>query len=196
MPEENARGNQNCPTHDTGASSRDGSRADTGGSTDAVAQREQTGQGAHLTESDGCAADNSSDSSLQNLVANIDAETLEQRQHAHSTTNRDKRDRCPACGSVNLRHKVGGANPVRKAGKYHCSNCGEHFDAPVTPDTDQEVATDGGQNPDADATFEPYEPEPQRFAEVHVTVGGAMQFVDDDQPECWIIVDTVVEVTR
>jgi len=196
MSEENARGNQNCPTHDPEASSRDSSRADTGGSTDAVAQREQTGQGARLSESDGCAADNSSDPSLQDLVANIDAETLEQRQDAHSTTNRNKRDRCPMCGSVNLRHKVGGTDPVRKAGEYRCGNCGEHFDEPVIPDADQEVATDGGQTPDADAVFNPYETEPQRFAEVHVTVGGAMQFVDDDQPGRWITSDTVREVTR
>ena len=57
--------------------------------------------------------------------------------------------------------------------------------------------TDGGQPATSDdAAFEPYEPEPQRFAEVHVTVGGAMQFVDDDQPGRWMTSDTVVEVTR
>jgi len=44
--------------------------------------------------------------------------------------------------------------------------------------------------------FEPYEPEPQRFAEVHATLGGAIQFVDDDQPGRWITSDTVVGVTR
>jgi hypothetical protein len=44
--------------------------------------------------------------------------------------------------------------------------------------------------------FKRYEPEPQRFAEVHTTVGGAMQFVDDDQPGRWITSDTVREVTR
>lgn len=144
MSEENARGNQNCPTHDAGASSRDSSRADTGGSADAVAQREQTGQGARLTESDGRAADNSSDSSLQDLVNNIDAETLEQRRRRTSTTDRKEMPSCPECGSVKLHHKVEGASPVRKAGEYRCGNCGEHFDEPITPDGDQEVATDGG----------------------------------------------------
>ena len=62
---------------------------------------------------------------------------------------------------------------------------------------DQQPVTDGGQPAASDdAAFNPFEPEPQRFAKVHVTVGGAMQFVDDDQPERWITSDTVVEVTR
>jgi DNA-directed RNA polymerase subunit RPC12/RpoP len=95
-------------------------------------------------------ADNPLDSeqSLEEIVDELDAETLEQRQHAHSTTNRDKRDRCPKCGSVNLVHKVGRVTPVRKAGEYRCGNCGKHFDEPVTPDADQKVATDGGLDGD------------------------------------------------
>ena len=102
MSEKNARGNQNCPTHDPEASSRDSSRANTGGSADAVAQREQTGQGARLTESDGRAADNSSDPSLQDLVDNIDAETLEQRRRRILRTDREEVDRCSKCGRVKL----------------------------------------------------------------------------------------------
>ena len=42
------------------------------------------------------------------------------------------------------------------------------------------------------------EPQPQRFAEVHTTVDGAIQFVDDDQPGRWITCDSenLVEVVR
>jgi len=61
----------------------------------------------------------------------------------------------------------------------------------MTTETGSDYETSGHES----TAFEPYEPEPQRFAEVHVTVGGAMQFVDD-QPGRWIITDTVTEVTR
>ena len=63
---------------------------------------------------------------------------------------------------------------------------------PMTTETGSDYETSGHES----TAFEPYEPEPQRFAEVHVTVGGAMQFVDDDQPGRWITSDTVVEVVR
>ena len=62
----------------------------------------------------------------------------------------------------------------------------------MNSETGSDYETSGHES----TAFEPYEPEPQRFAEVHVTVGGAMQFVDDDQPGRWITSDTVVEVTR
>ena len=62
----------------------------------------------------------------------------------------------------------------------------------MTTETESDYDASGHES----TAFEPYEPEPQRFAEVHVTVGGAMQFVDDNQPERWITSDTVVEVTR
>ena len=61
----------------------------------------------------------------------------------------------------------------------------------MTTETGSDYDTSGHES----TAFEPYEPDAQRFAEVHVTVGGAVQFVDD-QPGRWITSDTVVEVTR
>jgi hypothetical protein len=62
----------------------------------------------------------------------------------------------------------------------------------MTTETGSDYETSGHES----TAFEPYEPEPQRFAEVHATLGGAMQFVDDDQPGRWSTSDTVREVTR
>lgn len=62
----------------------------------------------------------------------------------------------------------------------------------MTTETGSDYETSGHES----IAFEPYEPEPQRFADVHMTVGGAMQFIDDDQSGHWITSDTVVEVTR
>ena len=75
----------------------------------------------------------------------------------------------------------------------HPDNRGSQRDhKPMTTETESGYETSGHES----TAFEPYESEPQRFAEVHVTVSGAMQFVNDDQPARWITSDTVVEVTR
>ncbi|PSQ44455.1 hypothetical protein BRD17_04005 [Halobacteriales archaeon SW_7_68_16] len=59
----------------------------------------------------------------------------------------------------------------------------------MTTETDSDYETSGHES-----TASNYQPEPRRFAEVHMTVGGAMQFVGDQGR--WITSDTVVEVTR
>ena len=41
-----------------------------------------------------------------------------------------------------------------------------------------------------------HEPEPEHFADVHLTVSGRMKFVDPDVTDRWITTDTVAEVTR
>jgi len=73
-------------------------------------------------------------------IADIDAETLEQRQRSRSTTDHEEMPRCPKCGSVNLRHKTGGPSGRRKPEEYCCFGCNAHFDEPVEAD-----GTSGGQ---------------------------------------------------
>jgi len=48
----------------------------------------------------------------------------------------------------------------------------------MTTETESDYETSGHES----TAFEPYESEPQRFAEVHATIGGAMQFVHDAFP--------------
>ena len=67
-------------------------------------------------------------------IADIDAETLRQRQRSPSTTDREEMPRCPNCGSVKLRHKTGGPSGHRKPGEYCCIGCNAHFDEPVEAD--------------------------------------------------------------
>ena len=76
----------------------------------------------------------------------------------------------------------------------HPDNRGPQRDhKPMTTETGSDYKTSDHES----TAFEPYEPEPQRFAEVYQTVSGAMQFVDDDdQPGRWITSDNVIEVTR
>ena len=92
-------------------------------------------------------ADNPSGCSLEELLDEVDAETLKQRKHAHSTTNRDKRDRCPKCGSVKIHQKTGGPSRTRKPGDFRCEACTHHFDEPVVDDETADVVTDGGHPP-------------------------------------------------
>jgi len=89
-------------------------------------------------------ADNSSGRRLEELVDELDAETLEQRRHARSTTDAREMKRCPACGSVKLHRKTGGPSGTRKPGDYRCDGCQHHFDEPVVDDED-ELVTDGGE---------------------------------------------------
>ena len=90
-------------------------------------------------------ASEGSERSLQEIVDELDAETLEQRRSRTSTTDHEEMDRCPECGSVKLHHKTGGPSMAREPGAYRCGSCGHHFDKPADADVDdQEVVTDGG----------------------------------------------------
>ena len=40
------------------------------------------------------------------------------------------------------------------------------------------------------------DPEPQHFADVHVTLSGQMQFIDSENSDRWITTDTMTEVRR
>ena len=85
----------------------------------------------------------------------------------------------------------GRADPTKN--RAHPDGRGSQRDHnPMTTETGSDYEMSGHES----TAFDPYEPEPQRFAEVHMTVSGAMQFVDDDQPGRWITSDTVVEVIR
>jgi hypothetical protein len=96
-------------------------------------------------------ADNPSGRSLEELVDQVDAETLDQRRHERSTSDPRDMKRCPACGSVKLHQKTGGPCGTRKPGDYRCDGCNHHFDEPVvddeTADGTADVVTDGGHPP-------------------------------------------------
>jgi len=138
--------------------------------------------------------------------------------HANEPTGYSYRDGRPLARLVSIAYRV-----IRSSRKYSTrfyigitNSTIDHFAVPseCVPSIQDRTHSDGRGSQSTNVTmnsetgsdyetsghestaFEPYEPEPQRFAEVHVTVGGAMQFVDDDQPGRWITSDTVVEVTR
>jgi transposase-like protein len=90
-------------------------------------------------------ADNPSGRSLEALLDEVDAETLDQRRHAHSTSDPRERERCPACGSVKLHRKTGGPCGTRKPGDYRCDGCNHHFDEPVVDDETADAVTDSGE---------------------------------------------------
>jgi integrase/ribosomal protein L32 len=108
-------------------------------------------------------ADNLSGRSLEELLDEVDAETLDQRRHDRSTSDPSDMKRCPGCGSVKLHRKTGGPCGTRKPGDYRCDGCNHHFDEPVvadeTADGTADVVTDGeytmpGRAPSADTTEE------------------------------------------
>jgi transposase-like protein len=105
------------------------------------------GQDSTDTPTSPCDRDNPSGRSLEELVDEVDAETLEQRRHAHSTTDPSEMKRCPACGSVKIRPKTGGPSGARKPGDYRCDGCGDHFDEPRQADETADAVTDGGHPP-------------------------------------------------
>jgi hypothetical protein len=87
----------------------------------------------------------SDDVSLQELADELDQKELRRRRHYRSTTDRGSMQRCPECGSVQLRHKTGGARQPQTRGEYYCCGCYAHFDEPADADVDdQEPVTDGG----------------------------------------------------
>lgn len=66
----------------------------------------------------------------------------------------------------------------------------------MTTETTPDYETSGHEGT-ASKDTDTYSVEPERFAKVHVTVGGAMQFVDVEEPsERWITSDHVAEVVR
>jgi hypothetical protein len=66
------------------------------------------------------------------------------------------------------------------------------------PDDKQDAQqTDSSTDLRCDGGARPGEPEPERFADVHRTVSGRIQFINaDGQPGRWITTDTVTEVSR
>ena len=106
---------------------------------------EYSGTDQNSIETNPSRPDNPSGRSLEELLNEVDAETLDQRRHARSTSDPRDMKRCPACGSVKLHQKTGGPCGTRKPGDYRCDGCNHHFDEPVVADETADVKTDGGE---------------------------------------------------
>ena len=89
----------------------------------------------------------------------------------------------------------GRANPAKN--RAHPDDRGPQPDhKTMTTETTPDYETSGHEGTASEDT-DTYSVEPERFAKVHVTVGGAMQFVDVEEPsERWITSDHVAEVVR
>lgn len=71
---------------------------------------------------------------LENWQGDTVQQCLNQAEQAASTTPRERRKRCPACGSIRVQIRPGYDMRHRTPTQYKCDNCSEAFDAYAPPE--------------------------------------------------------------
>jgi hypothetical protein len=77
------------------------------------------------------------------LLADTPFESMrEAERRAERTTNPRCALKCPACDSINIRHKPGataGDCAHKREGDWRCASCGHHFDTPQRSDRERSM---------------------------------------------------------